>query len=336
MSLVVDVHTHVVPSHIPSDRAGGPLWPSIAREGEDASVMIDGKVFRRIDSRCWDVQRRLADMREDEVDVHVLSPMPELLSHWFEPGAGEALGEIMNADIARMIREAPGRFAGIGMICMQDVRRALRQMEAIQALGLRGFEIGSHINGTPLGAERLWPVYEAAEALDLAVFVHPLHPAGTDRIGAAPEYSAIAVFPLETALAATSLLAHGVPERFRKLRVLLSHGGGALPWILPRLDQGRKISPAMRSAMPKDPSVIARRFWYDTIVYSDEALRFLEQSVGADQIVVGSDYPFTIKQDRPAAGPIRSLGVGSPCLRVNAEALLGIKFEQPLSREPAI
>lgn len=326
MSLVVDVHTHAVPAHIPANARGGKLWPSIALEGEDARVMIDGRVFRQIDSRCWDVERRLGDMRADGVDVHVLSPMPELLSHWFEPEAGEALGDIINDDIARMIAAAPGRFSGIGMVCMQDAARALKQMERIKAAGFRGFEIGTHINGTPLGAQALWPIYEAAEALDLTVFVHPLHPAGVERIGATGEYGAVAAFPLETALAAVSLLAHGVMERHPRLRVLLSHGGGALPWILPRLDQGYGISAAMRKAMTEKPAALARRFWYDTIVYSENALRYMAQEVGEDHIVVGSDYPFSIKQDQPGAFAARALGATSPSLCANAEALLGASF----------
>lgn len=327
MSLVVDVHTHVVPSHIPAGPNGAKLWPRIVLEGDDANVMIEGRVFRRIDSRCWDVARRLRDMQDDGVDAQVLSPMPELLSHWFEPAAGEALSDVINDDIARMIGEAPGRFAGIGMICMQDVPRGLRQLERLKARGFCGFEIGSHINGTSLGAEAHWPIYEAAESLGLTVFVHPLHPVGVERIGAAGEYAAIAAFPLETALAAVSLLAHGVMERYPRLRVLLSHGGGALPWILPRLDQGYGISAAMRQAMRENPSAIARRFWFDTIVYSETALRFMAQEIGADHIVVGSDYPFTIKQDRPGAFATRALGANSSCLHANAETLLGVTFE---------
>ncbi|MDE2361181.1 MAG: amidohydrolase [Hyphomicrobiales bacterium] len=334
MSFVVDVHTHVVPSHIPAYAAGGKLWPSIAVEGDDASVMIDNRVFRRIDSRCWNVARRLDDMRGDGVDVQVLSPMPELLSHWFDPDAGEALGEIINDDIARMIAAAPGRFYGVGMVCMQDVARALRQIERIKALGFRGFEIGTHINGAPLGAERLWPIYEAAQALDMIVFVHPLHPAGVERIGAGGEYAAVATFPLETALAAVSLLAHGVMERYPNLRVLLSHGGGALPWILPRLDQGYGISAAMQRAMRENPSAIARRFWYDTIVYSESALRFMAQEAGEDHIVVGSDYPFTIKQDKPGLFASRALGADSPCLAANAEGLLAAKFGAAATEPP--
>jgi aminocarboxymuconate-semialdehyde decarboxylase len=104
---------------------------------------------------------------------------------------------------------------------------------------------------------------------------------------------------------------------------------------LPRLDQGRQISAAMQKAMQDDPSNIARRFWYDTIVYSEDALRFMAQTVGDRQIVVGSDYPFAIRQQQPAALAMRALGIGSPCLRDNAEALLGMTFESAGTREAA-
>src|SRR2546429_9585216 len=97
-------------------------------------------------------------------------------------------------------------------------------------------EIGTHINGTALGREVLFPLYEAAEALNLGIFVHPLHPAGMERVAASPEFAATAVFPLETALASVSLLAAWITERFPRLRILLSHGGGALSWLLPGTD----------------------------------------------------------------------------------------------------
>ena len=127
MVSVIDVHTHVVPAHIPPRANASRHWPSVVPDGNgsaDASVMIDGRVFRRIDSRCWDVERRLADMREDGSDMHVLSPMPELLSHWMSADEAEALSDVVNADIARMVAAKPGRFAGIGSVPMQDCARA--------------------------------------------------------------------------------------------------------------------------------------------------------------------------------------------------------------------
>jgi aminocarboxymuconate-semialdehyde decarboxylase len=318
---VIDLHTHIVPARLAADPKRDRRWPSIELSGVDeAAVMIAGKVFRKIDMRCWDVARRLSDMVEDGTDMQVLSPMPELLSHWLRPDDAEYLADIMNDEIAAMIARAPRNFAGIGMVCAQDVPRAVRQLQKVRALGFAGIEIGTHINGTALGSETLFPLYEAVEALDLGILVHPLHPAGMERVASSPEFAATAVFPLETALASVSLLAAGVIERFPRLRILLSHGGGALSWILPRMDFGWALG--LKGQMTQPPSKLARQFWYDTILYDPASLKFLADAVGSDHVVVGSDYPFSIRQKQPGAFADRALGVGA-VLAENAFAFLG-------------
>lgn len=320
MGAVIDIHTHVVPARLAADAGRDARWPSIALSGGDqAAVMIGGKVFRKVDSRSWDVDRRLSDMSEEGTDIQVLSPMPELLSHWLPAGDAEYLADIMNDQIAGMVARAPRNFAGIGMVCAQDVSRAVQQLQKIRMVGFSGIEIGTHINGTPLGSDTLLPLYEAAEAMDLAIFVHPLHPAGVERIGSGPEFGAIAAFPLETALASVSLLAAGIPERFPRLKILLSHGGGALSWILPRLDVGWSLG--LKGRMEQQPSKIARQFWYDTVLYDATSLSFLAEAVGHDHIVVGSDYPFTIMQKRP--GPFAARVLDAAVLTENALAFLG-------------
>lgn len=307
MGTVIDVHTHIVPAQLAADPKRDARWPSVAHAtGDQAAVVIAGKVFRKIDTRSWDVERRLADMVEDGTDMQVLSPMPELLSHWLPADDAEYLAEIMNDQIAAMMAQAPRNFAGIGMVCVQDVPRAIRQLEKVRALGFAGIEIGTHIDGVALGSETLFPLYEAAESLGLALFVHPLHPAGMERVGGSPEFAATAVFPLETALASVSLLAAGVPEKFPRLRILLSHGGGALPWILPRMDFGWSLG--AKGRMTRSPSKLARQFWYDTILYDPVSLSFLSNAVGTDHIVVGSDYPFAIRQKQPGKFATRALG----------------------------
>jgi aminocarboxymuconate-semialdehyde decarboxylase len=325
LGAVVDIHTHIVPSRLSADPARDRLWPSVELSaGGKAAVMIGGKVFRKIDARSWNVEQRLEDMVEDGTDMQVLSPMPELLSHWLPPDDAEYLAEIMNEQIASMIAQAPGNFAGIGMVCAQDVSRAVGQLQKVKALGFAGIEIGTHINGVALGNEKLWLLYEAAEALDLSIFIHPLHPAGMERIGAGPEFAATAAFPLETALAAVSLLAAQVTERFPRLKILLSHGGGALSWILPRLDFGWSIG--LQGQMKQPPSSAARKLWYDTILYDPESLRFLSKAIGTDHIVVGSDYPFAIRQKRP--GEFAKTALGSEAvLTANAFDFLGRKYD---------
>jgi aminocarboxymuconate-semialdehyde decarboxylase len=319
----IDVHTHFVPDTMPPAAGRTPLWPSIEhRERDTAAVIVGGRVFRLIDSRSWDAGRRLRDMEADDVDVQVVSPMPELLSHWFPADDADALSDHINRGIAQLCTAHPENFIGIGMVPAQDPALAARRLADVKALGLRGIEIGTHINGVALGDARMHEFYAAAEEADLAIMIHPLHPAGMERIAGRPELAAVAAFPLETALAATSLLTHGITERFPKLRILLSHGGGALPWILPRLKHARALGPPLQDLFARDPGEMAKAFYYDTILYDGGALRFLADSVGADHLVVGSDYPFSIKQDRPAQFAEQALGLGREAFAANAARFL--------------
>lgn len=326
MAGAIDIHTHFVPSSIPSQPGRNPLWPSIERKGNDgAAVTVGGKVFRVIDSRSWDAGRRIDDMAADDVDVQVVSPMPELLSHWFPAGDADALCRHINEGIAVLCAAHPRHFIGIGMVPMQDASLAVQRLEEIKSLGLRGIEIGTHVNGVPLGDARLYEIYAAAEQAGLVVMIHPLHPLGLDRMGGRPELAAVAAFPLETAFAAVSLMANGITERFPKLRVLLSHGGGALPWILPRLRHARSIGPPLDSLFPRDPGEMVKAFYYDTVLYDRDALNYLAVKVGKDRLVAGSDYPFTIKQDRPVEFAEVALGMMREALADNAARMLGLE-----------
>jgi aminocarboxymuconate-semialdehyde decarboxylase len=261
------------------------------------------------------------DMAAEGTDVQVLSPMPELLSHWLPAELADHLARIMNDHIVEMIARAPDKFQGIGMVPMQNVELATKRLDDIQRQGLRGVEIGTHIDGVPLGDPKLSPFYARAEELGLLVFVHPLHPAGLERIGGPKELAAAAVFPLETALAATSLLAGRVLERFPRLNILLSHGGGAFPWIAPRIEFAWKMAAPWSNTITQAPSETLKRFWYDTIVYAPASLRFLADEVGSDRLVVGSDYPFAIRQ--PAPGAFAASALGDISFDANAAALLG-------------
>jgi aminocarboxymuconate-semialdehyde decarboxylase len=319
---VIDIHTHVVPNSLADLPARHRLWPAVEmREAGRAALLIDGKPFREIDARSWDVERRVRDMAEDGTDVQVLSPMPELLSHWLPAELADHLARIVNDHIVEMIARAPDKFHGIGMVPMQNVELATKRLDDIQKQGLRGVEVGTHIDGVPLGDPKLSPFYAHAEELGLLMFVHPLHPAGVERIGGPKELAAAAVFPLETALAATSLLAGRVLERFPRLNILLSHGGGAFPWIAPRVEFAWKMAAPWSKEITQAPSETLKRFWYDTIVYAPASLRFLADQVGSDRLVVGSDYPFVIRQ--PAPGAFAAAALGDVSFDANAAALLG-------------
>jgi aminocarboxymuconate-semialdehyde decarboxylase len=319
----VDTHSHFVPRTLPPSDNRNPRWPSIepGRNGE-AAVTIAGKPFRRIDARSWDAKRRIEDMAEDGIARQVVSPMPELLSYWFPRQDADDFAQHVNHALAELCAHNPASFIGLGMVPLQDPALAARRLGDLKRLGFAGVEIGTHVDGVALGDSRFDEFYAEAESGGLCLLVHPLHPAGVDRIAGRPPLAALAAFPLETALAATALLAHGVLQRFPRLRILLSHGGGALPWILPRLSVPRELDASLADLFPDDPRLTARKFYYDSILYDPPALRFIRDSLGFEPIVVGSDYPFSIRQTRPSQFAEQALAVSEDALSANAERWL--------------
>ncbi|OGA34002.1 MAG: aminocarboxymuconate-semialdehyde decarboxylase [Betaproteobacteria bacterium RIFCSPLOWO2_12_FULL_64_23] len=306
----IDVHTHIVPGQFPAymGRHADAAWPAMApAQPCHRHVMLSGKVYRTVSDRAWDPTRRLEDMAQQGVDRQVLSPMPELLSYWLDGADGAMLCRYLNEQIAAMVAAAPQKFFGLGSVPLQDMDRALVELEfAVRQLGFPGVEIGTNVNGAVLGDPALEPFFAAAEALGAAVFVHPLRPTGKERLVGPANLEQILAFPSETGLAAASLLTSGVLARHRSLRIVLSHGGGTLALLLPRLQHGWRTFEALRVQMPEAPVDAACRFWVDSLVYDGGTLAQLIDRFGDAQVCVGSDFPFQISEQDPV-GRIEAL-----------------------------
>ena len=308
----IDVHTHVVPAKLPDHLAafGDIPWPSIQHADScHAKVIIQGKNYRDIENACWDVPRRSQEMAGMDVASQVLSPMPELLSYWLPAKPAQVLARHINETIAEMARTAPERFRGLGMIPLQDMDLAIKELEYVmRRLGLRGVEIATNVNGVPLGHASLEPFFAAAESLSAAIFVHPLRPVGMDRLVGPANLEQVVAFPCETALAVASVITGGLMQRHPRLRIGFSHGGGAFGQVLPRLQHAWSSFAAVKAAVKEEPRLAARRLFYDTLVYDPTALRFLIDSYGLSQLMVGTDYPFTI-MDREPTVRVAALGL---------------------------
>lgn len=300
MPRTVDVHAHVVPADFPVSPAGcDHQWPCVQHHADGrAGVMIGGREFRKIDNRSWDVPRRLTDMDAEDVAIQALSPMPELLSYWIDVAPALELSRCVNGAIAAMVAAAPTRFAGLGMVPLQDPDLAARELERLKADGFAGVEIGSNILGRSPGEARFDPFFEAAERLGMAVFVHALHPTFTDRIVGAKVLAAFVGFPVDTGLAAASCVTGGLLAKFPGLRIGFSHGGGVFASILPRLQQGWSLAPELNASFAS-PVDTARRMFYDNIVFDPATLRHLIATFGETQIFAASDYPYAAGQSRP-------------------------------------
>jgi aminocarboxymuconate-semialdehyde decarboxylase len=232
----------------------------------------------------------------------VLSPMPELLSYWLSPEDGKAMCRHLNETIAGMVESAPERFYGLGAVPLQDVDAAVGELEhTCRALKLSGVEVASHVNGVSIGDPRFDPFFAAAEALGAAIFIHALRPAGKDRLVGPAQLEQVVAFPGDIGLAAASLVTGGALERHPQLRIALSHGGGAFPIMLPRIQHGWNVVAAIKESLPRPPTDYARRFWCDDLTYSARTLHLALETFGSDKVMIGTDYPFAIHDRDPHA-----------------------------------
>lgn len=300
----IDVHAHVVPENFPS-YIGAKMpadWPSMAPAGPACHrhVMIAGKVYRTVSDACWSPTRRLQDLPGMGLALQVVSPMPELLSYWMAAADAQQLLRYTNDCMAAMVDEGGGRLAALGAVPLQDLELAIAELEyVVKTLGLAGVEIGSNINGVPVGAPQLDPFFEACEALGAAVFVHALRPAGMERlVGPAPLQQVLG-YPGDVGLAAASAITGNLMLRRPRLRIAFSHGGGTLASLLPRLQQGWEVFPALKESVHASPAEQARRLYYDTLVFDTPMLRHLVDRFGAGQLMVGTDHPFNFHDRTP-------------------------------------
>jgi len=327
----VDVHAHAVPASFPASLRGRvPAgWPSMAPAGTacHAHVLIEGKVYRTVSDRCWDVPKRLADLEETGLSLQAVSPMPELLSTWMEPADAAELLAYVNDTIAEMVAASGGRLAGLGAVPLQDLDRAVAELQRLKGIGFAGVEIGSNVNGVPVGHPSLEPFLAAAAALDMAVFVHALRPAGMERLVGPKNLQQVLGYPTDVGLAAASVLTTGLMLRHPRLRIAFSHGGGTLAALLPRLERGWHTFPALREAMPEPPSAGARRLYCDALVFDAPMLRGVIAAFGEDRVMIGTDYPFNFRDEAPLrriCEAVEDEATRARLLRDNARAFLGL------------
>lgn len=297
--MLIDVHTHVTPPEFPAcpDAAAAKRWPCMQCSGGQTTLFSGDKAFRVLDSRSWDAERRIADMARSGVSMQLLSPMPELLSYWLPSGAASLVCDTVNDHIAKMVAGHPAYFRGVGAIPLQDVAEAVRAVKGLRSrYGLDGVEIGSNISGKQLGDPEFEPFFAAAESEGIAIFVHAIHPVAKVADMSA-QYVSVVLFPVEIAMAAASLLMAGTLERYPRLRIGFSHGAGALPAMLGRLDQGWKRADGFGGRIEIQPSVTARSMFIDGNVYDPVLLRHLACEVAPGRVFAGSDYPYKIMEE---------------------------------------
>jgi aminocarboxymuconate-semialdehyde decarboxylase len=309
----IDLHTHILPREWPDlDAKYG--YPGFVRlehyQPCCARMMIGERVFREITDNVWETERRLEEMDRANVSMQVLSTVPVMFSYWAKPADALDLSRRLNDHIAEIVGENPTRFTGLATIPLQDPDLAAGELErCVRELGLRGAQIGTHVDANEhsgrvdtmnLDDAALEPVWSTAERLGAAIFVHPWDMAGKERM---PKYWLpwLVGMPAETSLAICSMIFGGVLSRFPKLRVAFAHGGGSFPFTIGRIEHAFHVRPDLCAVDNKETprSYLATahqpaRFYVDSLVHDQDALKLLIKLVGIKRVALGSDYPFPL------------------------------------------
>ena len=303
--LKIDIHTHVLPPTLPNFREkfgyGGFIQLKDCPGCNDVEMLDDsGKPFRRVQQNCFDPEIRMKEYDAHGVRVQVLSTVPVMFSYWAKPQDGLYVSRYLNDHIAGIVRDQPKRFIGLGTVPLQAPDLAVKEAErGIRDLGLKGFQIGSHINDKNLSDPSLFEFYAACESLGAALFVHPWDMMGQDRM---QKYWLpwLVGMPAETSLAICSMIFGGVFEKFPKLRVAFAHGGGSFPITIGRIQHGFEARPDLCAVDNKvAPIDYLGRFYVDSLVHDERALRYLIEIIGAKNICLGTDYPFPLGESVP-------------------------------------
>lgn len=318
---VIDVHTHILPRNIPrwaeQFGAGGFMTlEHVPHTCRAKMVRDDGRFFRDVDENSFSAEARIRDLDRTGVTRQVLSTVPVMFSYWSKPKDGAVVARFLNDDLAETVSRHPDRFYGLGTLPLQDPELACRELEhCIKDLGLSGVQIGSHIEtgGKPtderwnLSDPRLFPVFETANRLGASIFIHPWDMMGEDRM---QRYWLpwLVGMPAEESLAICSLIFGGVFERLPDLRFCVAHGGGSFAGTLARIEHGFRVRPDLVAVdNTKPPSHYLGKFWVDSLVLDEKALRHTVDVFGADKVALGSDYPFPLGEAEPGK-TIRAAG----------------------------
>ena len=291
---IVDVHGHLLVPEANALAAGHPREEADAAAERAAfsahSIEINQAQIKRVFPQLTDVDQRLADMADSGVTQQIVGPMP-MHRYWAERPLALSLTRTVNEAIAAHCRKAPEQLHGLGTLPLQHPELAVAELEyAIDGLGLKGVSISTNVDGRDLADPSFEPVWEAAAELGAVVFIHPWGCSLGSRLGTQFLGNTVGQ-PVETTLALSHVIFGGVLDRHPQLKLLAAHGGGYLPTYIGRSDHAWHARPDARGCQ-QPPSEYLCRLWYDALVYTPQALRHLVEAVGADRVMLGSDYPF--------------------------------------------
>jgi len=327
---VIDIHNHFFPRTWPdlAKRYGTPDWPWIKHtEPGKAEIMVGDRFFRQIYSACWDPEARLQEMDCDNIDMQVVSATPVLFAYDRPIEHGLDCAQLFNDAALEMCAQGKGRLKSLCQIPLQDIDAACKELTRCMRNGHLGVQIGNHVGEKNLDDPGIVTFLHHCADEGAAVLVHPWDMMGQSRM---PKYMMpwTVGMPAETQLGIVAMILGGAFDKLpAKLRICFAHGGGSFSFLLGRLENAWQHHPVAHGVCELRPSQYLNRFYVDSAVFDSRALQFLVGTMGADRVMLGSDYPFPLGEHN-IGGLIRSSSLSPAAkkrlLGENAEEFLGL------------
>jgi aminocarboxymuconate-semialdehyde decarboxylase len=317
----IDVHTHIIPREIPdfTSMFGRGEYIRLHHHEPGRAWMMKGETkFREIVSNCWDPPQRIQEMGQHQVDQQVICTIPVMFNYDKPVEDCATVSRFLNEDIIRTVAAHPSKFIGLGTVPMQNVPKAMAELEWCMQHGMKGVQIGTNINDENLGDEKFHPFFEACEKLNAAILIHPWQMMGQEHM---TKYWLpwLVGMPAELSRAACSMIFAGVFEKYKNLRVCFAHGGGSFLPTISRIEHGWECRPDLVAIdNKKNPKSYLGKFWVDSHVCDHKMLQYVIDLLGADKVMQGSDYPFPLGEAVPG-----ELVRNAPLSEENKKIVLG-------------
>jgi aminocarboxymuconate-semialdehyde decarboxylase len=309
MAPVIDVHTHMLTHEYVSllERHGGPAYTLKPVAGGLRAIHLHDAPFMTPVPEMFDYPARLEMMQRVGIDVSVISlSCPNV--YWGGPEASLKAARLMNDDMAAARERYKGKIEYFCSLPWQHAELAVAELKRAHARGACGVMVLANIDGAPLTAPEFAPIWRAIDALALPVLIHPSAPPGVQAMQMHEfQLTASIGFTFDTTLAVGRMLYDGFFDRHTQLKIIASHGAGALPYLMGRLDQCFRNIPACRTKTASPPSSYMGRLYADSVVFTQEALDLCLHVFGEDQVLYGSDYPHTIGDPVGCLAKVNSL-----------------------------
>nr|XP_027194661.1 2-amino-3-carboxymuconate-6-semialdehyde decarboxylase-like [Dermatophagoides pteronyssinus] len=309
----IDVHAHILPEKLPSfrEKFGYSGWIRLEHQfdsnGLKCSKLVyddDKTAMRIVDKRLYCIQTRLNEMKKNGVNKQVISTVPVTFNYWAKSEDNEFVARYLNDNIANVIRKWPDKFIGLGTVPMQNIELAIKELIRCRTeLGMNGLIIGTHVNDQSYDDPIFEPFWKASVDYNMPLFIHPwdvIKPNRWNKFW----LPYIVGMTAETTATALQLAFSGVFERHPKLKIILAHCGGTLPYINQRANHAYNVYPedmckdfqSPNQYLKQNPNICA-----DTLVHDPNALELAINFFGSDSLLLGSDYPFKLGEDEPGS-----------------------------------